>query len=337
MVSRTSDDIGRVSDESIERVVVIFPGALGDLLLALPVMRALRARHARAHTTLVVKDSMRALALRADIADVTVPIERGDSAALFGSSVTPSWLAARPIVYSWTGGSDADVRARLASLARSVRFFRVERGDGAEHAALAYARAADVRGPLATMASIAAPPSAASDALFAELSAPVLVVHPGAGARAKRWDIAGFVQVAHWWRASGGSVVAIAGPAEAGEPPALGACEVRDWSLTDVAAVLGRAALYLGNDSGVSHLAGAVGAAGLVLFGPTDARRWRPLGERLAILKARASGPDGIPLTALPPARVIAACRRRFTLTRGDLDTSVRAQGQAGAAREPSK
>jgi hypothetical protein len=325
-----------VSDESIERVVMIFPGALGDFLLALPVIRALRARHASARATLVMKESLRALAMLADVADVTVAIESAESAALFGSSATPAWLAAAPVVYSWLGGSDAEVRARLASLARSVRFFRVERGEGPEHAAISYARAADVRGSLAATAAIAAPPSAAADALFAELSAPVLAVHPGAGARAKRWDVAGFVQVAHWWRAGGGSVVTIAGPAEAGDAPALGAREVRDWPLPDLAALLGRVGLYLGNDSGVSHLAGAVGVPGVVLFGPTDARRWRPLSDRLAIVRARSTAPDGIALTALPPARVIAACRRRFTLTRGDLDISVRPAGQADAGREPS-
>ena len=135
--------------------------------------------------------------------------------------------------------------------------------------------------------------------------------------------MAGFVQVAHWWRAAGGAVVAIAGPAEAGEPPALGATEVRDWGLVDLAAVLSRAALYVGNDSGVSHLAGAVGTAGAALYGPTDPRRWGPLSTRMVALRARATGPDGIPLSALPAARVIAACRRRFALTRGDPDTSV--------------
>jgi ADP-heptose:LPS heptosyltransferase len=182
------------------------------------------------------------------------------------------------------------------------------------------------------LGTIAPPASAVTDSLWVELSGPVLAIHAGAGSRAKRWDIAGFVQVAHWWRASGGAVIALAGPAEAGEAPALGAREVREWPLCDLAALLARVALYLGNDSGVSHLAGAVGAPGVVLFGPTDARRWRPLSDHLAVLRARSVAPDGIALTALPPARVIAACRRRFTLTRGDLDTSVRPEGADDAA-----
>ncbi len=312
--------------ESIECVVVVFPGALGDLLLALPALRALRARHAGARVTAVVNQPLRGLVEVAGVADVTAPLDGAAAALLFGGEELPPWLAGRPFVYSWLGGGDDEMRARVGAAAGGARFFAVERGPSPTHAAVAYARA--VRAPggpgvLATAARLRPPSSSAAGALLARLPGPLLALHPGAGGRAKRWDVAGFVQVAHWWRSRGGSVIAIAGPAEAGEPPALGAPEARDWPLEDLAAVLAGAALYLGNDSGVSHLAGAVGAAGVVLFGPTDPRRWRPLGARLVALAARGGGPDGIPLSALPAARVIAACARRFTLTRGDPDTNV--------------
>ena len=312
--------------ESIERVVLVFPGALGDLLLALPALRALRARHAGARVTAVVSQPLRALVELAGVADATAALEGADAAALFGGERWPSWLDGRPFVYSWLGGGDDEVRARVAAAARGARFFGVERGRAVTHAAVAYARAVGAptdADALAAAARLVPASSAAAEALCARLAAPILAAHPGAGGRAKRWDIVGFVQVAHWWRSRGGSVVAIAGPAEAGEPPALGAPEVRDWPLVDLAALLARAALYLGNDSGVSHLAGAVGAAGVVLFGPTEGRRWRPLAGRLVALGARGGGPDGIPLAALPAARVIAACARRFTLTRRDPDTNV--------------
>ena len=81
--------------------------------------------------------------------------------------------------------------------------------------------------------------------------------------------------------------------------------------IRDSAALLAGAALYLGNDSGISHLAAAVGAPGVVLFGPTDARRWRPLSPAIVALQARSTRPDGIDLRALPAQRVIAACQRR--------------------------
>jgi len=322
-----------VRGESIERVVLVFPGALGDLLLALPALRALRARHAGARVTAVVSQPLRALVELAGVADATAALEGAAAAALFGGERWPSWLDGRPFVYSWLGGGDDEVRARVAAAAGGARFFGVERGRSVTHAAVAYARAVGAptdADALAAAARLVPAPSAAAEALCARLAAPILALHPGAGGRAKRWDIAGFVQVAHWWRSRGGSVAAIAGPAEAGEPPALGAPEVRDWPLVDLAALLARAALYLGNDSGVSHLAGAVGAAGVVLFGPTEGRRWRPLAGRLVALCARGGGPDGIPLAALPAARVIAACARRFTLTRRNPDTNVAAYDLTG-------
>jgi len=92
--------------------------------------------------------------------------------------------------------------------------------------------------------------------------------------------------------------------------------------VTEVAALLSVADLYLGNDSGISHLAAAVGAFGVALFGPTDPRSWRPLSQRM-----RAMTLD--PWSAIgeaAPERAIHAVERELdvasTLTRWDPDTS---------------
>ena len=53
---------------------------------------------------------------------------------------------------------------------------------------------------------------------------------------------------------------------------------LKDLDLPTVAAIARLASAFVGNDSGVSHLAAAVGAPGVVIFGPTDPARWRPLG-----------------------------------------------------------
>ena len=300
--------------ESIERVAVIFPGALGDFLLALPALRALRARDAKARLTVVVGASLVALARLAGIADEVASLDAASSAWLFGATASPPWLAGRPTIYSWLGSGDPAVRARVARAACAAHFFAIERGAGPRHAAAAYARAVGAPASLAALGEagrLEPPPSPAGDRLYAALRAPVLAIHPGAGAPQKRWAVGGFVEVAGWWRGRGGSVLEVAGPAEAASGSLVGAPLARDLALPDLAAVLARATLYVGNDSGVSHLAGAVGAAGVVLFGPTSARRWRPLAGRLTPVEALGGGePAGIPLAALPPARVIAAGER---------------------------
>ncbi len=324
--NRERHDIGRVRAQSIRDVVFLFPGALGDLLLALPTLRALRVRHRTAHVTAVVSEPLRALIAPTGVADVTASLDGADTAWLFGGARCPAWLAGRPLVYSWLGARDDTLRARLESVAAGVHCFAVERGGGRPHAAIAYARAVGVTDRVSTLvarARIVAPASPRAEALWRTLAGPTLAIHPGAGAPAKRWAAAGFVRVAEWWRRDGGCVVTVSGPAE-DDVTIAGSAPVRGWALPDVAAVLARAALYLGNDSGVSHLAAAVGARGVVLFGTTDPRRWRPLGDGVVSLHAPMAAPAGMSLAVLPAARVVAACQRQIALTRENLETSVR-------------
>jgi ADP-heptose:LPS heptosyltransferase len=312
--ARAKGDTCAVRGESIERVVVVFPGALGDLLLALPALRLVRARHAGAQLTLVVAGALVALARLVEVADEVVSLDAGDAAHLFGGEELPSWLGGRPTLYSWLGSGDATLRARLGRVTRAAHFHRVEQGPGERHVASDYIRALGMvpASPEPPAPHVRPPLSALASDLLTSLAPPVLAVHAGAGSRAKRWDNAGFVQVANWWRSAGGTTVIVAGPAEAGEAPMLGPPEARDWPLPDVAALLAGVTLFLGNDSGISHLAAAVGAPGVVLFGPTDARRWRPLSAAIVALQARSTRPDGIDLRALPAQRVIAACQRRW-------------------------
>ena len=68
--------------------------------------------------------------------------------------------------------------------------------------------------------------------------------------------------------------------------PPEGALPAHDLPLDQLAALLARTGLHLGNDAGVSHLAAAVGAPTVCLFGPTDASCWAPLGPRVRVVLA---------------------------------------------------
>jgi ADP-heptose:LPS heptosyltransferase len=79
---------------------------------------------------------------------------------------------------------------------------------------------------------------------------------------------------------------------------------VRDLSVAGLAAFLSRCALYVGNDSGVTHLAGALGVATVALFGPTEPALWAPLGPRVVTLRS----PTGR-MEDLSPLEVLATCK----------------------------
>ena len=304
--------------------MAIFPGALGDLLLVLPALRRLQRRSGGAGVTLVVAEPLRALARAAGVAEHVASLDDAPSAWLFGGSVVPPWLAGRPVVYAWLGAGDGALRDRLLRVSDAVHLLSVERGPGRVHAAVAYARAAAVaaaRGALATDGRLLPPESCDARMLVGRLARPILAIHRGAGAPGKRWAPDAFAVVAAAWREAGGDVVELLGPAEAGDEALRGAVAARDWRLPDVAALLGLVDAYVGNDSGISHLAGAVGARGVVAFTVTDPVRWRPLAPSIVALRARPTDRGPGP----PAARVLRALARVESLTSSDLGSSVRA------------
>ena len=61
---------------------------------------------------------------------------------------------------------------------------------------------------------------------------------------------------------------------------------VRTWTFQELITVLEFAVLYIGNDSGVSHLAAFLNVPTLVIFGPSDPDLWRPFGDHVRIVKA---------------------------------------------------
>ena len=101
----------------------------------------------------------------------------------------------------------------------------------------------------------------------------------------------GFAALARRLRAAGLPLVALAGPADGPAVEALleaGALEeealARDWPLPEIAALLSLARAVVGNDSGPTHLAAAVGCPTVALFGPTDPAVWAPLGAHVRVV-----------------------------------------------------
>ena len=156
---------------------------------------------------------------------------------------------------------------------------------------------------------------------------PWMAVAPGSGSRRKNWPLAHYYEVSRTlgWE-YGLRVVWLAGPAEGEMLPYLGPLTqaqgqllLANRPLARVARVLSHCRLYIGNDSGLTHLAAAVaGPEVLALFGPTDPRVWAPLGRRVRTLWAPCpqapeavdgtiSCPETRGLEALSPETVMAA------------------------------
>lgn len=129
---------------------------------------------------------------------------------------------------------------------------------------------------------------------------PLAVIHPGSGGLAKCWPLEGFVGLARWLADRGGMAVrVVVGPAELERWPPCVLAELRPLGLIEqppldvLAGLLSLASIYIGNDSGVSHLAAALGTPTVAIFGPSSPTHFAPLGPRVAVVtSASAAWPD---------------------------------------------
>jgi len=140
---------------------------------------------------------------------------------------------------------------------------------------------------------------------------PFIVVHPGAGKRQNVWPPARFAEVVSLLGdRTGMEAVAVRGPVDAGAMDEfLASCAVCPVVLSSptvgfLGALMKRAALTLCNDTGIMHVAGAVGARCVAIFGPTDPARWKPVKDSVVAVKSR----DG-DVSSVRVEEVLAAAR----------------------------
>jgi ADP-heptose:LPS heptosyltransferase len=117
------------------------------------------------------------------------------------------------------------------------------------------------------------------------LSEKIIVIHPGSGSQEKCWPLPNFLEVVRRLQDENLRGVLVTGPAEERleqeiEPPDLPEnwAWVRKPSLLRLAGLLSLSYFYLGNDSGITHLAAACGTKGLALFRRDLEPAWRPYG-----------------------------------------------------------
>ena len=302
---------------------------LGDLLLNVPAIRAVRERFRDAHLTLVVGRQNAAAVLGQPWADEVRVVETKNFAGVLSAALrrgrrpdlalyftTVSYSRSGALLAAWSGARErvgfdpARWGARDgARLTRTVAF-----PEGAPHQSevsmlLARAVGALDRPP---------PPYFIPDpALVARAPGGAVYLHPGAGKLKNRWPAERFAIVARELLARGFDVRLLEGPQDAGTTEAVAAAlgralpVVRGETLAQLAARFARAALYVGNDTGPLHLAGAVGAPTVGIYGWTDPREWSPVGRlvravragdaRLESIEPGAVLDAALPLLAAPP------------------------------------
>jgi ADP-heptose:LPS heptosyltransferase len=318
--------------------MVFRPGALGDTLLAFPALAALRRAFPTARLSVVGNAPVLALARDAGLADEVASFDLPHWAELFAqegirSAEARQALAGASLAVLWLRDSDGLAARNLRAL--GIPAIVSAPGRPPESARLHAAEyllctlvsiiGADA---LAPAPALRLKPSDEASA-WAEgewarrglVGRSVLALHPGSGGHAKCWPPERFASLAAGFIGTGWRVLVIEGPADelaASQVlallPADAAQAVAGVTLPQLAALLARAALFVGNDSGVTHLSALLGTPTVALFGPTDRAIWGPRGPRVRVVWPGAAAP----MTALGVAEVAHAAQMLLGMGAGE-------------------
>lgn len=298
------------------RLLVLRGGAIGDFVATLPALRALRNRWPEAYIELIGYPHVARLALQDGLVDRVESLDRAGIALYFAEHpVFPpaqtEFIRSFDLVLSYLHDRQGLVRDNLERAGAKQVIYGSPLVEGDHHAVDHLLK------PLETLAiyETGAQPAlrldpelrAAGQALLAErgLCAPVYVLHPGSGSPRKNWPLERFVALADRIRRAGlGRPVFLVG--EADEPLRRSLQErwpdtplFADLSVLQACGLLSACQAYIGNDSGVTHLAAALGLPVLALFGPSSVRHWAPRGTRVQVVAARSGE-----LAALSPDEI---------------------------------
>ena len=281
------------------RFLVLRGGAIGDFIVTLPVLQAVRNRWPDSYIEVVGYPRVARLSLWGGLANKVDSLDRAQIATFF--SRKPAFTLEQiahvrsfDIIFLYLNDPDGLVRENLALAgARHVVYGSpiVTSGHAVDH----------LLKPLESLAmyEAGACPQLSLDATARDRAKALLrtagfdrrpwILHPGSGSPAKNWPTERFVEVGAFLGERGHRVAWLCGEADADGKRRLSgisphAVVIEPPTVEEAAGALGCAAGFVGNDSGITHIAAALGVPAVAIFGASDPAVWGPRGPRVRIV-----------------------------------------------------
>jgi len=272
------------------RILVLRGGALGDLILTLPVLGEIRKSYPNAEVVLLGIFPHARLAAP-EFVDRVGRIDAPDLLPIFVDSVLPEAVRAKLDGFDLAISFLSDPGAIIARNLAAAGVKRVTASSSKMRPDLhAVFQLADVLGQLGLtlrdpVPRLAVGPKPAKSAR--------LGFHVGSGSSLKNWPIDLWTELIQRLDGSFDNFLLVGGEAdekvihEFRERCGLGRLTtLLNASLADLCQALNGCTVFVGHDTGVTHLAAAVGIPTIALFGPTNPNVWAPLGEHVSVLRS---------------------------------------------------
>jgi heptosyltransferase-3 len=290
------------------KILIIRGGAIGDFILTIPVLAALRERFPEAQIEVLGYPNVTSLAIVTGLADHSLSIESRALARFFAPRVEldphlREYFSQFAIIFSYLYDPDKFFETNVKSCFKGQFIIGPHRpNDPSMHAT------DSLLAPLKSLAIFDADPYPHLRFDPAKLPEhPWIALHPGSGSEKKNWPIDAWIRFCRLLLSEFDyRLLLIGGEAERDKleqlASSLEASKIKilkNSPLVEVATHLAACQAFVGHDSGISHLAAAVGLPGVVIWGETDATIWCPRSSKMQLLKA------GSELSILQPERVI--------------------------------
>jgi heptosyltransferase III len=287
----------------LSRILVIRGGAIGDFILTLPAIRLLRDSFPAAHLEILGYRHIAALAEMSGYANATRSIEYAALSTFFNrdGDLAPDlidYFSSFQQVVSYLFDPDEIFASNLRRAGVRNLIVGSAKITGQEHAARQLAR------PLERLALYLENPAAfILPNEQRKVNRALIAIHPGSGSEAKNWPLDRFVELTRELLRSDEKRQLLLVGGEADEErvtklvralPNERVSVIKPFSLTKLASLLQNCALFIGHDSGISHLAAAVETPCLLLFGPTDPAIWAPANLQVRVLRVSSLTMTGI-------------------------------------------
>lgn len=291
------------------KILVIRNGGIGDTLLLVPFLRTIKTEFAPSELAAMGRGDVLAILARERVIDKFIPFEQDGIWKLYGEiKALPPKLSdifsSFDIIFSLVEDKDGCFEVNLGKTGRgkilSASPLPPENRTG--HASGYYTDAFGL-GPSPSPDQVKPFEIREEDrAVAAHFSRDhaldftrdkIMAIHPGSGSRNKNWPMENFRGAARLLTEKGNRVLWLSGPAEEerGGPMQQKMEDIIRVRLPigPLSSLLKFCSAYLGNDSGISHLAGLAGIPSVVIFGPTSPDSWAPLGPKARPLWKRLS------------------------------------------------
>ena len=282
-----------MSGTDAPRILVIRGGAIGDFVLTLPVLTALRDRFPKAELEILGYPRIAAMAVEAGLVRAVHALESPGLAMFFtpNGAFDLEWrefFARYAIVISYLFDPDGIFEENVKPCGVGQYIAAKYRPDETKaiHASEVFLK------PLEQLTIFDGDPVARLPIEPFEATEPCLAMHPGSGSDSKNWPEEKWRELLEYLLAKTTLQLLLIGGEAEGEKlhrlakglPGERLELAEHVPLNRLAKRLAKCCGFVGHDSGVTHIASALGLPTLVLWGPSREAIWRPLGERVRVL-----------------------------------------------------